>query len=140
MSLIDMTSERRRRRSTNTYQAIRYQLEHILNTQGLRCFTLGDTRGLILSWAGGSFEAEALCAYAPLLATCMDRERRAQIFGRLQKIVPEASEKTLEIRTFTVDGEALHLCVLSHSAVKHTDLYRAVSGVRRIFGQVEHAA
>ena len=140
MSVIELKSERRRRRSANTYEAIRYQLEHILSSQGLRCFTLGDTRGLILSWAGSSLEAEALCAYAPLLATCMDRERRAQIFARLQKIVPEANEKSLEIRTFTVDGEALHMCVLSHSAVKHTDLYRAVSGVRRIFGQSEVAA
>lgn len=140
MSVIELKSERRRRRSSNTYEAIRFQLEHIFDMQNLRSFTLDDTRGLPLAWAGHSQEAEILCAYAPLLATCVDRERRAQIFERLRAFVPDASEQTLEIRTFTVDGETLHLCVLSHQSVKHTDLYRAVSGVRRIFGQVDQAA
>lgn len=139
-NVIELQAERRRRRSANTYEAIRLQLEHIYKTQNLRSFALGDTRGLTLSWAGHSSDAEILSAYAPILATCVDRDRRAQIFDRLRTFIPEASEQTLEIRTFTVDGETLHLVVMSQSTVKHTDLYRAVSGVRRIFGQAEWAA
>lgn len=140
MNVVAIEPERRRRRSSNTYEAIRLQLEHIYKMQDLRCFTLGDTRGLTLASAGHSQEAEILCAYAPLLAGCVDRDRRAKIFDRLRQFVPDASERTLEIRTFTVDGETLHLCVLSTASVKHSDLYRAVSGVRRIFGQSQKAA
>lgn len=140
MNVIDFGQERRRRRSSNTYEAIRLQLEHISQTQGLRNFTLGDNRGLALAHAGQVTESEILAAYAPLLATCLDRQRRAQIFEKLRQFVPDASESSLQIRTFSIDGEVLHLAILAHTAVKHTDLYRAVSGVRRILSQSQIAA
>lgn len=135
MSVIEIGPERRRRRSSNTYEAIRLQLDYIAKTQNLRNFTLGDNRGLTLAHSGEDFEAEILAAYAPLLAKCLDRQKRAQIFERLQHFVPTASEQSLQIRTFAVDGEVLHLAVLAENTVKHTDLYRAATGVRRILDQ-----
>lgn len=140
MNVIDFGQERRRRRSSNTYEAIRLQLEHISRTQGLRNFTLGDNRGLALAHSGQTTESEILAAYAPLLATCLDRQRRAQIFDKLRQFVPDATENSLQIRTFAIDGEVLHLAILGNTAVKHTDLYRAVSGVRRILAQSQIAA
>ncbi len=140
MSVIEFLPERRRRRSGNTYEAIRLQLEHIFERRGLRCFTLGDDRGLTLAHAGHGQEAEVMAAYAPLLATTTNRERRMEIFNRIRSFVPDASESTVAIRTFHVDGEVLHLCVLGEAGVQHTDLYRAISGVRRILGQALQAA
>jgi len=140
MNVIDIGPERRRRRSSNTYEAIRLQLDHISKNQHLKNFTLGDNRGLTLAYSGESFESEILAAYAPLLAKCLDRSRRAQIFERLQQFVPFATEQNLQIRSFAIDGEVLHLAVLADNCAKHTDLYRAVSGVRRILDQSRIAA
>lgn len=140
MSVIEFNSERRRRRSTSAYQAIRFQLQHIFDRRELRNFTLADSRGLILAHAGHTQEAEILAAYAPMLATTVDRLQRRNIMGHIRTFIPDANESSIAVRSFEVDGETLHLCVLGDAAMKQTDIYRAVSGVRRIFTQFTSAA
>ncbi len=140
MNVIEFQPERRRRRSSNTYEAIKLQLEYIFEKEDLRSFVLGDSRGLMLAHAGHLQEAEVLAAYAPLLARSADRVRRQKIYGKLRKFVPDATSESVYIRTFNIDGEVLHLCILGHGGVKHNDLYRATTGIRRIISNVERAA
>lgn len=140
MNVIEFQPERRRQRSTNTYEAIKLQLEYIFETEGLRNFVLGDSRGLMLAHAGHVQESEVLAAYAPLLARSTDRMRRQNIYTKLRTFVPDATQESVYIRTFHIDGEVLHLCVLGHGGVKHNDLYRATTGIRRIVSGVERAA
>ena len=132
--------ERRRRRSSNAYQAIKFQLEHIFDRRALRSFALGDERGIPIAWAGHSEEAEVLMAYAPLLAATVDRKRRTEIFDEIRAFIPDASESSIVVRTFNLDGEVLHMCVHGHADMQQTDLYRAISGVRRILKLEEFAA
>lgn len=140
MNVIEFQPERRRRRSTNTYEAIRLQLTHIFKKEDLRNFVLGDSRGLLMAHAGHSQESEVLAAYAPLLARSTDRVRREKIFERLRAFVPDATPDSVYIRTFSINGEVLHLCVLGNDGVNHNDLYRATTGIRRIVDQTEAVA
>lgn len=133
MSVIPFARELRRRRSENTYEAITYQLEHLYEQGGHRNLTLGDSRGLVLACAGHGQEADVLAAYAPLLLNCVDRRRRAQIFERIRAFIPDVSADTVDLRAFEVDGETLYLCALRQPGQRaHADLYRGVTGVRRI--------
>lgn len=140
MSVIKLRSERRRRRSKSTYEAIRLQLEHLYNQYGLRSFALGDSRGLVLGHAGHSQEAEVLAAFAPILANCTDPARREEIVSKIRRFIPDATQETVKVRSFVVDGETLHMTVVAHVDGKHADLYRAVTGVRRILAQTAVAA
>ena len=139
MRIIKSQSERRKKRSEKMYRAIQYQLEHVFDAHQLRNFTLGDTRGLVLAYAGHIEEAEILAAYAPMLSQRINRQTRDGILKRVQSFVPDAAD--IQIRSFDVDGETLHLTVLGDGdSLHHADLYRAVTGIRRIFGQDRVAA
>lgn len=141
MSVIEFSHERRRRRSNNTYEAIKFQLEHIFEKQGLRNFTLGDSRGLLLANAGRADDAHVLAAYAPVVAKCTTKSRYYDILEKIQDFVPEASANSVAFRTFVVDGEEMHLCILGEEGrLNHADIYRAVSGVRRILDEARKAA
>jgi hypothetical protein len=135
MSVIKLRSERRRRRSSSTYEAIRFQLEHLYHQYGLRNFTLGDSRGLVLAHAGHPQEADVIAAYAPILASCVDKQRQHDIIEKIQRFIPDAAPQTVQVRSFEVDGETLHLTVVAETDGKHADLYRAVSGIRRILAR-----
>lgn len=141
MSVIPLLPERRRNRSNNTYEAIRLQLEYILNEQGLRNFVLGDSRGLVLSFAGRSDDAHALAAFAPVVAHCTDKNRYYDVMDKISSFVPEANAQTVAFRTFELEGEMMHLCILGDAGrLNHANIYRAVSGVRRIMDQSRVAA
>ena len=140
MSVITLRSERRRRRSSSTYEAIRLQLEHLFNQYGLRNFTLGDSRGLVLARAGHPQESDVLAAYAPILANCADKGRQADIIEKIQHFIPDAAPETVQVRSFKVDNVTLHLTVVAETGGKHADIYRAVSGIRRILARTSSVA
>lgn len=140
MSVIKLRSERRRRRSKSTYEAIRFQLEHLYEQYNLRSFALGDSRGLVLAHAGHAQEADVLAAFAPIIAGCVDSGRRNEIIGKVRRFIPDASDETVKVRSFDIDGETLHLTVVADVGGKPADLYRAVTGVRRILNQTSVAA
>jgi hypothetical protein len=141
MSVIPFGHERRRRRSSNTYEAIKFQLEHIFEQQNLLNFVLGDSRGLLLANAGRSDDAHVLAAYAPVVAKCTTKSRYYDIVDKIQTFIPEASPSSVAFRTFVVDGEEMHLCILGEQGrLNHADIYRAVSGVRRILDEERKAA
>ncbi len=141
MSVIPLLPERRRNRSNNTYEAIKLQLEWIQKEQDLKSFVLADSRGLILSFAGRAEDAHALAAYAPVVAACTDKNRYYDIVEKVAQFVPEANLQNIAFRTFEVEGETMHLCLLGDAGqLNHANIYRAVSGVRRIVDESRIAA
>lgn len=136
MNVIPMIQERRCRRSEETYRAITFQLEHVLRLHGLRNFTLSDANGLILANAGHAEESHALAAYAPLLARATDRRRRAQVVDSIREVVPFSGEDAINVRSFFIDGDRLFLCIVGEGGARlDASLYRALTGIRRIYRQ-----
>lgn len=135
-----LSFERRRRRSSNTFEAITLQLEYILQEQGLRNFVLGDDRGLLVAHAGHHDDAHVLAAYAPVIAQCRDKERYYEVIDGVREHVPEVSPSNVAFRTFEVDGYTLHLAIVGAGRLDHAHVYRAVGGVRRILGESTQVA
>lgn len=139
MTVIAFTQERRTKRSNHTYRAITYQLEHIFKVHGLRNFTLSDSNGLILAQAGHYEESEAVAAYAPVLAKCTDRDKRAHIVHNILQFIPESIEYAVEVRSFFLDGERLFLGILGHGeATAGVAMHKTLTGIRRIYTQNLH--
>ena len=140
MSVVDIRTERRKKRSAQAHTAITYQLEHIYENQNLEHFVLGDSQGLLLAGTGNAQAADVLAAYAPVLAA-YHGARRDQVLQRVASMVPGFSESALSIRSFEVDGETLFLCSVGReNCARQASLYRAVTGIRRILDQTAAAA
>ncbi len=133
--------ERRRRRSTNTFEAIKMQLEYILEQQGLKNFTLGDERGLLVAHAGRADDAHVLAAYAPVIANCHDKAAYYDVLDGVKSHVPEITAENVAFRTFEVEGHPLHLIIHGEAGrLAQSDVYRAVNGVKRILGESAQVA
>ncbi len=128
--------ERRTTRSQEAYKAITMQLEHVLKLHGLRNFTLSAANGLVLARAGHAEESDALAAYAPVLAKCLDRTHRAEVLGELGEIVPIGAHDDITVRSFFIEGERFYLGLVGRAGTMlDASLYRALTGIRRIFQQ-----
>ena len=135
--------ERRTTRSQQAYEAITHQLEHVLMLHGLRNFTLSGANGLVLARAGHAEESEALAAYAPMLAQCLNRTRRAEARQELSQVVTMREREEVTVRSFFVDGERFYLGLVGRAGTMlDASLYRALTGIRRIFSQhtTDHGA
>ena len=136
MSTMNLVPERRRRRSSQTLQALTYQLEHIFERENLHNFTLGDTRGLVVAQAGDTHESEVLAAYAPMLAQSLNERYRQQVLSRVNSVIPTTTLDSIHVRRFVVEGEELFLTLVGRPGVyRDVGLYRAITGVRRILDQ-----
>lgn len=136
MTAMPFVTDRRRQRSNQTYEAIRLQLQYVFEEHHLHNFALGDERGLVLSRAGDEEEADVLAAYAPLLARCTDPRRRAAILSRIAEHAPQVPLTKLSVREFHVDGQLLYMTIVgTNDGAVSAGLYRALTGVRRIFRQ-----
>jgi hypothetical protein len=141
MNVVSMIPERRRKRSKEACEAIALQLTHILEQEGLRNFTLGDGRGLVIASAGAGEESDVMAAYAPMIAGCVDKSRREAIFAKIRQFVPGVFEETCHVKAFEIDGEEFYLTILGAPGIyQQVGLYRAVTGVRRILRQTASAA
>ena len=141
MGLINYPFERREKRSEQTYQAIKYQLQHIFENQALESFVLGDSNGLVLASAGEEIDASVLAAFAPVLHKHRGSGSRQGILDKVQKMMPSADLDTLRVRPFAIDGEMLFLCSVGERSIRgEAGLYRAVTGIRRIMRQTSSAA
>lgn len=141
MGLINYPFERREQRSTQTYQAIHHQLQHIFENQQLDSFVLGDSNGLVLASAGEEIDASVLAAFAPVIHKHRGKSSRQGILSKIEGMMPAAELDTLRIRPFMIDGELLFLCSLGERTIRgEAGLYRAVTGIRRIMRQTSEAA
>lgn len=128
--------ERRTTRSEQAYQAITLQLEHVLRLHGLRNFTLSASNGLVLARAGHAEESEALAAYAPMLSRCLDRTVRQGVVEELGEVVPMGEQDSVTVRSFFIDGERFYLGLVGRAGtLLDASIYRALTGIRRIFKQ-----
>lgn len=141
MTVIPFAPERRRQRSTNVYEAIKFQLEGIYSANELRNLTIGDSRGLLLAYAGHIEEAQVLAAYAPLISRVEDKDKYHEVMDRVRGFIPDAASDTLSTRSFVVDGEELFITLVgAPGKLQHNDLYQAVSGIKRILSTDQIAA
>mgnify|MGYP006297961489 CR=1 FL=1 len=141
MTVINYPRDRRRKRSDQTYTAIRYQLEHIYENQQLESFVLGDSHGLVLACAGETDEASALAAFAPVLHKHRGRPGKERILDQMSRVLPDVDVESMTVRTFEVDGETLYLTSVGEESVKRqVGQYRAITGIRRILDQTAAAA
>lgn len=128
--------ERRTTRSQEAYKAITMQLEHVLKLHGLRNFTLSASNGLVLARAGHEEESEALAAYAPMLAKCLDRTHRSEVIEELGEVVPMGTQDDVTVRSFFIEGERFYLGLVGRAGTMlDASIYRALTGIRRIFQQ-----
>jgi hypothetical protein len=133
MTVIPFAPERRRQRSTNVYEAIKFQLEEIYSAKELRNLTIGDSRGLLLAYAGHIEEAQVLAAYAPLMSRVDEKDKYHEVMERVRGFIPDAASDTLSTRSFVIDGEELFITLIgAPGKLEHNDLYHAVSGIKRI--------
>lgn len=136
MSVTTLPSDRRRRRSAKTLEALTYQLEHIFRREDLHNFTLCDTRGLVVAQAGNKRESEVLAAFSPMLSRSVSRRYRHQVFSRINNLLPTITADSIHVRRFDIEGETLFLTLVGRPGVyQDVSLYRAITGVRRIFDE-----
>ncbi len=133
MSSAPFALDRRKRRSDEVIQAITYQLEHLAEEYELRNLVLSDSRGLMLACADNASAGRALAAYAPVFSRHLGRGDREAIMGKLSEFLPGVDGHTLSVRRFELHGEEHFLCVIGEERLcRQADLYRAVTGIRRI--------
>jgi len=129
-------TDRRRRRSDECRTAIHFQLLHLVDQYDLRNLVLADPSGLMIACANNEDAGRALAAYAPLLKRHLDRGSRDRVAEELERVLPDVSESALSIRRFDLEGEGYFLCVVGESRLaRHANLYRAITGIRRIVEQ-----
>lgn len=129
-------ADRRRRRSDECRTAIHFQLLHLVEQYDLRNLVLADPSGLMIACANNEDAGRALAAYAPLFKRHLDRGSRDRVTDELGDILPDVSGSALSVRRFDLEGEDHFLCVVGESRLaRHANLYRAVTGIRRIVEQ-----
>jgi hypothetical protein len=140
MSVAPVPVDRRQRRSQECREAIEFQLLHLLEQFDLRNLALADTSGLLIASAGDTDEGRALSAYAPVFSRRLARGARDEIVDDLQTFLPDADGQTLSVRRFTLEGNEHFLCVVGEERLcRQANLYRAVTGIRRIIEETSSA-
>jgi len=116
--------ERRIRRSSQTGEALHYQLEHVAKEQDLVALVLADASGLLVAASRSGPEAEELAAVAPIAA------RRAAVCPRN----PVAEERYLPcaVGQIMVDDVPLYLLAVGERRRARMAIASASFGVRRI--------
>lgn len=128
--------DRRRRRSDECRTAIHFQLLHLAERYDLQNLVLADNAGIMLACAKNEEAGRALAAYAPVFKRHLDRGSRAEVMGKLGELLPDVDGQTLSVRRFRLGGEDHFLCVVAEQRLaRHANLYRGVTGIRRIVEQ-----
>ena len=133
--------DRRQKRSQETTEAIELQLEHLADTCELEHLVLADSSGLMLACSGSSDSGQALAAYAPVFRRHLEQGKRRRVMRKLGDLLPGVSGQRLTVRRFRLNGEHHFLCVVGpEETVRQANLYRAVTGIRRIVAETTTAA
>ena len=141
MSIANLPIDKRRRRSSECREAIHFQLLHLAEQFDLRDLVLADSSGLLIACANDEVDGQALAAYAPLFARRLGRGARSQIMDELGSLLPGVSGQTLSVRRFELRGQDHFLCVVGQERLcRQANLYRAVTGIRRIVDETAAAA
>ncbi len=117
--------ERRRRRSTRTSLAVRYQLEAVRERGEFPALVLADDQGLVVAAAGDPSLCEELAAHAPLIS-------RATISR--SGMTPRLRGAEVEVRPLHLPDGLLHLACVGGPSARDALLDHSARGVRRILG------
>lgn len=117
-----LISERRQRRSTNAYNALRFQLEHTKERGGLEVLVLTDKEGIVLASAGDEALCEELGAVAPLMS-------RAPLGMRLPPLLRGGD---VAVRPLRLHGQEVYLASLGGGVARDALLHNSIDGVSRI--------
>ncbi len=114
--------ERRRRRSTDRYVALRYQLEHTRSKGDLEALVLADEQGLVIASSGDASVCAELGAVAPLLPQMP--------LGMPMPSLLEGADVGLQ--RVDVHGQELFLASIGGNVARAAHLATSRSGVERI--------
>ena len=129
-----MDQERRRRRSSSTELATRFQLEQVIDDFGLDTVVLVDEAGHLVEGAGRdtSFD-HVLARETPRLAV---GSQCRLLFSRLTKHRPSIRANQISACEFRTGGRRYFLATVgSASTMRDVGMYRAILGLRRIFAE-----
>ena len=114
--------ERRHRRSTDRFLALRYQLEHARENAGLEALVLCDMEGLVVASSGDAAVCAELGAIAPLMAK--------SVMG--MPLPPLLRGAEVAIRPLTIHGQGLYLASVGGGVARDAHLASSRTGVTRI--------
>jgi hypothetical protein len=118
-----MLEERRRRRSADRTEALRYQLEHTKDKGRIEALVLTDSAGLVVAFAGDDAVCEELGAIAPLVPRTLGMPMPPLLRGG-----------EVAVRPLTLQGQELYLASLGGNVARDALLAHSTKGVRRILG------
>jgi hypothetical protein len=117
--------ERRRRRSSDTLEALKYQLEACLDEAELEALVLGDEDGLCLAWAGTDESCKEVAARMALL------NRKIENFEGV--VLSGERNWNVRMRRFEAEGSDLYLCAVGGGGeTRAHQIHRSIGGVSRI--------
>lgn len=123
-----MHPERRKRRSTNTGEALAYQLDACRDGAQVEAMVLADADGLCLAGSGEGYPADEIAeiaAHGAILGT------RAENFEGVL-MAPER-HYNVRVRGFEAAGSRLYLCAVGGGGEDRARrIQRSISGVKRI--------
>lgn len=116
--------ERRHRRSDNTSEALRLQLEECRKAANLEAFVLSDEDGLCLAASGDETACGEVAARLPLLG------RKVKHFDGVL-LAPNRGWQ-VRMERFEVSGSELYMAVIGSSEARDRELHRSIGGAMRI--------
>lgn len=114
--------ERRQRRSSDRFLALRYQLEHTREKGSLEALVLADEEGLLVASSGDASICAELGAVAPLVANA--------VMGMPMPPLLRGAE--VAIRPLHVYGQRLYLASVGGGVARDVHLQSSRCGVQRI--------
>jgi hypothetical protein len=114
--------DRRTRRSTDRFLALRYQLEHTREKGGLEVLVLSDDDGLVIASSGDAAICAELGAIAPLVSK--------SVLGMPMPPLLRGAE--LAIRPVAIYGQQLYLAAVGGNVARDAHLTTSRQGVQRI--------
>ncbi len=114
--------DRRQRRSTDRFVALRYQLEHTRDQGKLEALVLADEQGLVVASSGDASICAELGAVAPLVS--------GSPMGMPMPPLLRGAE--VAIRPFHIYGQRLFLACVGGGVARDAHLSTSRCGVQRI--------
>ena len=125
----DEPSDKRRRRSEETQQAITYQLEHLVEEfDDIELMLLADDHGLMIARAGDEEACEMLAVQARPLAEGKSPD------SELLVVMPDLRREQLLCEAINLDDIPLYLCAVMEPTAENAKAFeRARTGIQRIY-------
>ncbi len=120
--------ELRRRRSEETHQAMTYQLEYVVEEQGMDLMFLADASGILITYAGDESVAELFAAHAPAIAAGLELDD--ELFVAIPGLEPE----NILCESISLDDIPMYLGAVMDPHPDHARAFeRARTGIQRIY-------